>query len=183
MVLGRKRVILRQCDNQWFTMGNEVDDFGIFYRGARECHIDGSVDDRSAQLSCVHGMKDKLHAWVRISVGIKYPRQDGEGCRPYEPDLQHPDRTLRSFFRDASCIGHASEDVSGPWQQRLACGGQVDVTSASVEKKGTDRSLQARDLPTEGGLSHPQSLGRPAEMEFLRHGKEVAQPTDVDALP
>lgn len=60
-------------------------------------------------------------------------------------------------------------------EQGLAGRGEHDVSGGALEKLNAQLTFQFPDRPGQGWLRHPQSLGRPSEVQFLRDGHEVSE--------
>ena len=62
-----------------------------------------------------------------------------------------------------------------PISQELSGRSELDPTGSAVEERDAELRFQAPDLLRQRGLRHVQPVRRPAEVELLGDGKEVAQ--------
>jgi hypothetical protein len=60
-------------------------------------------------------------------------------------------------------------------EERVTCGGELDVAAVAREQIGAERLLELVDLVAQRRLGDIEARGCPAEVELLRDGQEVAQ--------
>ena len=95
--------------------------------------------------------------------------------------------TTRSCLRRPSATGpntllypvQLTEQRDPLFQEHRAGGGQGDTLRSAVEQVRTQFAFQDLDLLGQSRLGDVQPLGRPPEMQFLRHHREVLQAPQI----
>jgi hypothetical protein len=59
----------------------------------------------------------------------------------------------------------------------------MDVTARAIEQQRSDRAFKVSDLAAQSGLRNVEPISGSSEMQFFRHGQEIAQAANVDPGP
>ena len=78
---------------------------------------------------------------------------------------------------------HQRENFPRPAAQQHALRGQGDAPGAAVKQLYAHLLFHLRNLTAECGLRDVQHLRRAADAFLAHHGQEIAQHTDLHALP
>jgi hypothetical protein len=68
-----------------------------------------------------------------------------------------------------------SEDCTGFVGEHLTSDGELDLALGPVKKLGAQLGFQVSNLLTERRLAQMQTLGGPAKIQCLGHGKEITE--------
>lgn len=159
--------------------GENLDfELGLAGQQARQCDVDGAVEDvvdaSQQQLANVDVDAGEALAELAQHVGEQFARG-----RSVEADCQ-PRSTGNSDCLDrVLCL---AEQLAALSEKRLAGGGEVDVAAVALKQRHSELCFEAADLLAEGGLRDVQPFGRAAEVELLGDGGEVLDESEVESF-
>ena len=91
---------------------------------------------------------------------------------------------MLSAYRERRRNGliHILKHLARAFEQRLTCDSQLDLMCRAFQQLAANDLLETPNLATQRGLRHVQPVRGSAEVQFLRHGHEGSQMTQLNAV-
>ncbi|MNQ81647.1 hypothetical protein D3C85_966780 [compost metagenome] len=121
-------------------------------------------------------MQLQVHVGVGLAEGVDAAGNGGgEGRRRGEADLQLAQLATLGAARQLHRLVHLGQHLAGFVEEQAAGFGQLHPPVGAFQQARADFLFQRLDLLAQGRLGNTQLFGRPAEVQLLGHGNEIAQ--------
>ena len=159
-----KRGLLDEAAFEFRRAGRRAEQAGVQFTGAQTAELLDAGE-------CGEG---KLDAGIFLVEAPEDFGEQGPGGGRDDAEAQGADEAVLGLADELLGMGGGAEDAAGFAEKNLAGGGEVDGAGGAVEKAHAEFLLEILNLRAESGLRDAQALGGAAEIQFLRHGDEIA---------